>query len=57
MALNPERYVIRDDELLLEKVGPWAKDKLHLLARYIEVSGGHAGAFASIEILDAGHHH
>jgi hypothetical protein len=32
MALGPERYVIGDDGLLVEKVGPWAKDKLESLA-------------------------
>jgi three-Cys-motif partner protein len=39
MALDPERYVIGDDGLLVEKVGPWAKDKLKLLADYIQISG------------------
>jgi hypothetical protein len=32
MPLNSERYVIGDDGLLVEKVGPWAKDKLDLLS-------------------------
>jgi len=32
MALDPERYVIGDDGLLVEKVGPWAREKLDLIA-------------------------
>jgi three-Cys-motif partner protein len=39
MAPNPERYVMGDDGLLAEKVGPWATDKLKLLADYIQASG------------------
>jgi len=39
MALDPERYVIGDDGLLVEKVGPWAKDKLEMVADYIQISG------------------
>ena len=39
MALDPERYVIGDDGLLVEKVGPWAKDKLEIVADYIQISG------------------
>jgi three-Cys-motif partner protein len=39
MALDPERYVVGDDGLLVEKVGPWAKDKLEILADYIQISG------------------
>jgi hypothetical protein len=31
MALDPERYVIGDDGLRVEKVGPWAKDKLEIV--------------------------
>jgi hypothetical protein len=39
MALDPERYVIGDDGLLVEKVGPWAKDKLEIVGNYIQISG------------------
>jgi three-Cys-motif partner protein len=39
MALDPERYVIGDDGLLVEKVGPWAKDKLEIVGDYIQISG------------------
>jgi hypothetical protein len=39
MALNPERYVIADDGLLAEKVGPWAMEKLDIVASYIQISG------------------
>jgi three-Cys-motif partner protein len=39
MALNPERYAIGDDGLLVEKVGPWAKDKLEIVGDYIQISG------------------
>jgi three-Cys-motif partner protein len=39
MALAPERYVIGDDDLLVEKVGPWAKDKLEIVGAYIQISG------------------
>jgi hypothetical protein len=39
MALDPDRYVIGDDGLLVEKVGPWAKDKLEIVGDYIQISG------------------
>jgi hypothetical protein len=39
MALDPERYVVGDDGLLVEKVGPWAKDKLEVVGDYIQISG------------------
>ena len=39
MALDPERYIIGDDGLLVEKVGPWAKDKLEIVGDYIQISG------------------
>ena len=39
MALDPDRYVIGDDGLLVEKVGPWAKDKLEIVRDYIQISG------------------
>jgi three-Cys-motif partner protein len=39
MALDPERYVIGDDGLLVEKVGPWAKDKLEIIGDYVQISG------------------
>jgi three-Cys-motif partner protein len=39
MALDPERYVVGDDGLLVEKVGPWAKDKLEIISDYIQISG------------------
>jgi three-Cys-motif partner protein len=39
MALDPERYVIGDDGLLVEKVGPWAVEKLDIVASYIQISG------------------
>jgi three-Cys-motif partner protein len=39
MALDPERYVIGDDDLVVEKVGPWAKDKLDIVRGYVQISG------------------
>jgi hypothetical protein len=39
MGLDPERYVVGDDGLLVEKVGPWAKDKQEILGDYIQISG------------------
>lgn len=39
MVLDPERYVIGDDGLLVEKVGPWAKDKLEIVSSYVQISG------------------
>jgi three-Cys-motif partner protein len=39
MALDPERYVVGDDGLIVEKVGPWAKDKLEIVGDYIQISG------------------
>jgi three-Cys-motif partner protein len=39
VALDPERYVIGDDGLLVEKVGPWAKDKLEIVSNYVQISG------------------
>ena len=39
MALDPERYVIGDDGLLVEKVGPWAKDKLEIVGDNSQISG------------------
>jgi three-Cys-motif partner protein len=39
MALNSEKYKVGDDGLLVEKVGPWAKDKLGIVARYVQISG------------------
>ena len=39
MVLDPERYVLGDDGLLVEKVGPWAKDKLEIVRDYIQISG------------------
>jgi three-Cys-motif partner protein len=39
MALDPDRYVIGDDGLFVEKVGPWANDKLEIVGNYIQISG------------------
>jgi three-Cys-motif partner protein len=39
MALDTKRYVLGDDGLLVEKVGPWAKDKLEIVGDYIQISG------------------
>jgi three-Cys-motif partner protein len=39
MPLDPEHYVIGDDGLAVEKVGPWAKDKLEIVGDYIQISG------------------
>src|SRR5260370_42354516 len=39
VALDPERYVIGDDGLLVEKVGRWAKDKLEIVGNYVQISG------------------
>jgi three-Cys-motif partner protein len=39
MALDPERYVIGDDGRLVEKVGPWANEKLEIVGNYIHISG------------------
>jgi three-Cys-motif partner protein len=39
MALDPERYVIGDDGLPVEKVGPWAREKLDLVADYVGITG------------------
>jgi three-Cys-motif partner protein len=39
MALDPERYVIGDDGLLVEKVGRWTKDKLEIIGHYVQISG------------------
>ena len=39
MALDPERYQTGDDGLLVEKVGPWAKDKLEIVSDYVQISG------------------
>ena len=43
MPLDPERYLIGDDGLMVEKVGPWAKDKLEIVggtSRSQEPQGG-----------------
>jgi three-Cys-motif partner protein len=39
MALDRERYVIGDDGLWVEKVGPWARDKLDIVAGYVQITG------------------
>jgi three-Cys-motif partner protein len=39
MALDPEHYVIGDDGLLVEKVGSWAKNKIEIVADYIQIPG------------------
>jgi three-Cys-motif partner protein len=39
VALDPARYVIGDDGLVVEKVGPWAKDKLEIVGHYVQISG------------------
>jgi three-Cys-motif partner protein len=39
MALDPEQYVIGDDELVVEKVGPWVKDRLDIIAGYVQITG------------------
>jgi len=38
MALDPERYVLGDDGLWVEKVSPWAKEKLDLVANYVGIT-------------------
>jgi three-Cys-motif partner protein len=39
MAQNDERYLLDDQGLLVEKVGPWAVDKLKIVTDYIQASG------------------
>jgi three-Cys-motif partner protein len=40
MVQRDERYTLDEQGLLVEKVGPWARDKLKILADYIHASGG-----------------
>ena len=40
MAEKDDRYLVDEDGLLVEKVGPWAKQKLKLVTDYIQASGG-----------------
>jgi three-Cys-motif partner protein len=40
MVQRDERYTLDEQGLLVEKVGPWAEDKLRILADYIHASGG-----------------
>lgn len=40
MAEKDDRYLLDEDGLLVEKVGPWAKQKLKLVTDYIQASGG-----------------
>jgi three-Cys-motif partner protein len=40
MVQRDERYTLDEHGLLVEKVGPWARDKLKILADYIHASGG-----------------
>lgn len=40
MARKDERYLLDGDGLLVEKVGPWARDKLKILTDYVYASGG-----------------
>lgn len=37
---EPERYTLGDDGLIVEKVGPWAAEKLKLVTDYAYASGG-----------------
>jgi three-Cys-motif partner protein len=37
---DPERYPLGDDGLIVEEIGPWAKDKQKILADYVCASGG-----------------
>lgn len=37
---DPERYTFGDDGLIVEKVGPWAAEKLKLVTDYVFISGG-----------------
>jgi three-Cys-motif partner protein len=40
MARKDERYLLDTDGLLVEKVGPWANDKLKIVTDYVHASGG-----------------
>ncbi len=40
MPSKEEQYSLGDDDLIVENVGAWAKDKLKLLADYVQASGG-----------------
>jgi three-Cys-motif partner protein len=40
MARKDERYLFDADGLLVEKVGPWAKNKLKIVTDYVHASGG-----------------
>src|SRR5260370_7866624 len=40
MVQRDEHYTLDEQGLLVEKVGPWAKDKLKILADYIHAAGG-----------------
>ena len=37
---DPERYIRGDDGLMVEKVGPWAVEKLKIVTDYVYASGG-----------------
>jgi three-Cys-motif partner protein len=39
MGLDPERYVMGDDGLVVEKVGPWARGKLDIISAYVHITG------------------
>src|SRR5258708_10343725 len=40
MVQRDEHYTLDEQGLLVEKVGPWGKDNLRILADYIRASGG-----------------
>lgn len=40
MARKDERYLLDAEGLLVEKVGPWASDKLKIVTDYVHASGG-----------------
>ncbi|MCZ7564730.1 MAG: three-Cys-motif partner protein TcmP [Burkholderiales bacterium] len=46
MALDPERYVIGDDGLWVEKVGSWAREKLDIVADYVQITSAARRRFA-----------
>jgi three-Cys-motif partner protein len=40
MSRDPKRYQLGDDGLIVEKVGPWADDKIKIVTDYVYASGG-----------------
>jgi three-Cys-motif partner protein len=40
MPRKDERYLLDSDRLLVETVGPWARDKLKIVTDYVHASGG-----------------